>query len=132
MKDQSRKIKPVAKRVSDNSSSDQVYDRRFHPPSISKSTLDSTATPYPIANTVLLMPNRVAPIPTSNGYNNLYSSYSDEDPVFEEMIDSKSLKAINTYIVVHQPLTLASTPTKVTKKQCNIIVRTRLATIKRA
>ena len=82
MKDQSRKIKPVAKRVSDNSSSDQVYDRRFHPPSISKSTLDSTATPYPIANTLLLMPNRVAPIPASNGYNNLYSLYSDDDPVF--------------------------------------------------
>ena len=69
--------------------------------------------PAPIANTVLLMPNRFAPIPTSNEYNNLYSSDSDDDPVFEEMVGSKTLKSINTYSVVPQLSTLASTPTKV-------------------
>ena len=86
----------------------------------------------PIANTVLLVPNRVAPIPTSNGYNDLYSLDSDDDPVFEEMVDSKTLKPINTYSVVPQLFTLASTPTKVIKKKRKIRDRKILATIKRA
>ena len=88
--------------------------------------------PAPISNTVLLMPNRVAPTHTSNGYNNLYSLDSDNDPVFEEMVDSNYIKTINTYIVVPPPLTLASTPPKVLKKQRNIRYRTKIATIKQA
>ena len=48
------------------------------------------------------------------------------------MVDSKTLKPSNIYSVVPQLLTLASTPTKVLKKQLKIRVRTRLATIKRA
>ena len=95
MTDQDRTSKPVSKRVSGNSSSNQVSARRVHSPSISNSTLDSTEPPDPIAKTVLLMPNRVAKIPTSNGYNDLYSSNYDNDPVFEEMIDGKTLKPIN-------------------------------------
>ena len=44
-----------------------------------------------MAKNVLLMPNRVKPIPTSNGYNNIYSLDSDEDPVFEEMVSKFKL-----------------------------------------
>ena len=66
-KDQARANKPVSKRVSDESSSNQVSARQFHSPSISNSAIDSTVPPAPIANTVLLVPNRVAPTPTSNG-----------------------------------------------------------------
>ena len=45
-----------------------------------------------------------------------YSSDSDNDPVFEEIVDIKTLKPINSYIVAPQPLPLASTTTKVLKK----------------
>ena len=48
------------------------------------------------------------------------------------MVDSKTLKPINTYIVVPQPWTLDSIPTKVIKKHCKIRGRTILATIKQA
>ena len=78
------------------------------------------------------MPNRVAPIPTYNGYNDIYYSDSDKEPVFEEMVDSKTLNPIYTYIVVPQLLTLDTTPTKVLNKQRKIRGRKRLATIKRA
>ena len=79
------------------------------------------------------MPNHVAPIPTSNGYTDLYSSDSDDDPVFEEMTsDFKTVKSNNSYSVVPQLLSLASTPTKVPKKYCKIRGRKKLATIKRA
>ena len=78
------------------------------------------------------MPNRAAPPLTSNSYNNLYSSDSDEDPVFEEMVDSNPIiKTINTYIVVPPKLTLVSPPPKVLKKQKKNRGRTRLATIQR-
>ena len=86
--------KPVAKQISDYSSSDQISDRHVHYPSILKTTIDSTVTPAPIENIVLLMPNRAAPTPTSNGYNNICSSDSDDDPVFEEMVDSNSINTI--------------------------------------
>ena len=85
----------------------------------------------PIAKNVLLMPNRVAPIPTPNWYNDLYSLDSDDDPVFEEMVDNKTLKPINKYFVVPQLLTLASTPTKVLKRQIKTRGRKRIATIKK-
>ena len=48
------------------------------------------------------------------------------------MVDSKSIKPINTYIVVPPPLTLVSTPYTLLKKQLNIRGRTILAKIKRA
>ena len=113
---EARTNNPVTKRVSEDSSSDQVSAKRVHSLSISNSTLDSNVPPYTIANTVLLMPNRVAPIHTSNRYNNLYSSDSDDEPVFKILVDSKTVKPINTYSVVPQPLKLASKPTKVLKK----------------
>ena len=101
MTDQARKSILVAKRVSDESSSDQVSARRVHSPSISNSTIDSTLPPAPIPKKVLLMPNRVAPIPTSNGYKDLYSSESNNDPLSEEMVSNfKAVKSINTYSVV--------------------------------
>ena len=78
------------------------------------------------------MPNHIAPTPTSNGYNDLYSSDSDDDSVFEEMVDSKILNPINAYIVLPQPLKLGITPHKVFKKQLKIRGGKRLATIKRA
>ena len=84
----------------------------------------------PIAKNVLLMPKRVAPIPTSNGYKNIYYSESNNNPVFEEMVDNKTLKPINKYFVVPQLLTLASTPTKVLKRQIKTRGRKRIATIK--
>ena len=83
MTDQARAKKPVANRISDDSSYKQFSVRRVHSPSISNTTIDSTVPPAPIANTVLLVSNRVAPTPTSNGYNNLYSLDSDDDPVFD-------------------------------------------------
>ena len=86
--------------------------------------------PASIDNTVLLMPNCAAPTPTSNGYNDLYSSYSEDNPVFEEIVDSNSIiKKIYAYIAVPPNVTLVNTPPKVLKKQRKIRVRTRLASI---
>ena len=61
MTDQAQSNKPVAKRIPDDYSSNQVSARHVRSPSISNTTIDSTVPPYPIANTVLLMPNRAAP-----------------------------------------------------------------------
>ena len=116
MTDQAQVNKPVAKRISDDFSSNHISSIHVHSPSISNTTIDSTVPPAHISNTVLLMPNRAAPTPTSNGYNNLYSSDSDDNPVFEEMVDSNSINPINTYIVVPPNLTLVITPHKVLKK----------------
>ena len=96
MTDQAQTSKQVAKRVPDDSSFDQVSARPVHPPSISNSALDSTVPTALIAKTVLLMPNRVAPILTSDRYKDLYFSESDDNQVFEETVDSKNLKLINT------------------------------------
>ena len=79
------------------------------------------------------MPNRAARTLNSNGYNDLYSSDYEDNPFFEEMVDSNSImNPINTYTVVPSNLTLVSTPPKVLKKQRDIRERTRLATIKQA
>ena len=86
--------------------------------------------PAPIANTVIPMPNRAAPTPTYNGYKNIYSYDSDDNPVFKELVDSNSIKPINTYIVVPPNLKLGSTPPKVLKKNRNIRGKTKIATIK--
>ena len=79
------------------------------------------------------MQNRAASTRASNGYNDLYSSDFEDDPVFKEMVDSNSIiKPIDTYYGVPPNLTLVSTPPKVLKKQLKIGERTRLASIKRA
>ena len=107
--------------------------RHVHSPSISNTTIDSTVPTASIDNAVLLMPNHAAPTPTSNDYNDIYSSVSEYDPVFEEIVDSNYIiNPINTYILVPPNLTLVSTPPKVLKKQRKIRGRTRLATIMRA
>ena len=126
-------LKPAAKIVSDDSSSDQISARHVHSPSISNTTIESTIPPALINNSVLLVPNCAAPPLNSNGYNDLYSSDSDKDPVFEEMVDSNPIiKTINTYIVVPPNLTLVRPPPKVLKKQRKIRGRTRLATIQQS
>ena len=129
---QSQSNKPVSKPISDDSSSDQVSSRRVHYPFISNSTIDSTVPPSPITNSFLLMPNRLAPTPTYKGYNNTYLLDSDNNQVFDEMVDSKTIKTIKTYIVVPTPLILASTPSKVLKKKRKIRGRTRPSTINQA
>ena len=53
---------------------------------------------------------------TSNGYADLYSSDSEDELVFEEMIDSKTLNPINKYSVVPLSNKLIRTPHKVLNK----------------
>ena len=123
-------LKLESKRVSDNSSSNQIAARHVHSPSIFNTTIESTIPPASINNSVILMPNQPTPPLTSNRYNDLYSSYSGEEPVFEEMEDSNPIvKTVNTYIVEPHKLTLVIPPTKVLKKQKHIRGRKRLATI---
>ena len=89
--------------------------------------------PAHIENNVLLIPNQVATIHNSNGYTDIYSSDSEDDPVFKEMVRNyKTANSIDTSSVLPQRLTLASTPTKVLKKQHNTRGRTQLAYIKQA
>ena len=92
MKDQDLANKPVAKRISDDSSSDQFSARRVYSPSISNTTIYSTVPPALIANIVILISNRAAPTPTSNEHNHIYSSDSYDNPVFEELVGSNSIK----------------------------------------
>ena len=132
MTDQARVNNPIAKRILDDSSSNHIPSKHVRSPSISNTIIDSTVPPAPISNTNILMPNRAVPTPTSNGYNNLYSSESDDDPVFEEIVDSNYIKPINTYILVPPNLTIVSTPTKALNKKRKIRGRTRLTTIKQA
>ena len=57
--------------------------------------------PDPPETNLHLLMNQVDPMPTSNGYAKLYSSYSDDDSELEEMVSSdKTVKYINTYSVV--------------------------------
>ena len=105
----------------------------MHFPSISNTTIESTIPPTLRNHLVLLISNCPAPPLTSNGYNDLYSSYSEEDPVFEEMVNSNPMvNTVITYIFEPHKLTLVSPPTKVLKKQRKIRGRTRLETIQRA
>ena len=79
------------------------------------------------------MTNQVAPITTSSGYTYPYSSDSEDEPVFKEIVRTyKTVNSINTYSVVTQHIPLAITPTKVLKKQRKTRVRTQIATIKQA
>ena len=123
--DQAKVQKPASERVADNYSSDQISARHIHPPSISNTMIYSTVPPDFIENAVLLMPNCADLTPTSNEYNGLYSSDSEDNPVLEEMVDSNLIiKIINKYIVVPPKLTLVNTPPKVLKKQREIRGRT--------
>ena len=131
--DPDKVLKPAAKIVSDDSSSNHISARHVHSPSISNTTIESTIPPASINNSVLLMTNRPAPPLTSNGYNDIYSSDSEEDPVFEEMVDINYIvKTVNTYIVEPHKLKIVRPPTKLLKKQKKIRGRTRIATIQRA
>ena len=100
MTDQSLTRKPVAKRVSDNKASDYVSARQFHPPSIPSPTHNSRVPQNPTEKNLLFLPNQFIPMPTSNRYNDLYYYDSEDEPVFKEMVISKTLKPINTYSVV--------------------------------
>ena len=72
--------------------------------------------PSMIEKSLLLLKNKAAPIPTSNGYADLYSSDSEDNPVFEEMVSNyKTVNSINAYSVVPPRLTIASTPNKAQK-----------------
>ena len=86
--------------------------------------------PDPIKNILLLLPNQAAPMPTSNRYADFYSSDSEYEPVFKEIVDSKTLKPITKYYLVPLSKTIISTLHKVLKKQHNTRRRTQLATIK--
>ena len=70
-------------------------------------------------------------MPTSNGYADIYSSGSEDEPVFEEMVSNDNfINSINTYYVVPLNTTLASTSNKVLKKQLKTRFMTQLANIK--
>ena len=56
-------------------------------------------------------------MPTSNKYANLYSFDSEDEPVSEEIVDSKNLKPINTYFVIILSKAQIITPNKVLKKK---------------
>ena len=101
----------MAKIVSDNKDSDHVYSRQVHSPSIPSPPLNSRMTPDPIEKNLLLLKNQSALMLTSNGYADLYSSDSEDEPVFEEMVSTNTINSINTYYVVPLNTTLASTPT---------------------
>ena len=89
-------IKPVAKRLSEEKASDHVSAIRFHSPSIQITvlpphpTLDSSVPPAPPEKNLLILPNQAEPIPTSNGYADIYSSDSEDEPVFKEMVIVKT------------------------------------------
>ena len=130
--DQSRTSKPVADRVSYDKASDHVSTRQVHYPLILSPPLDYSVPPAPIENTLLLLPNEAALMPTSNEYADIYSYYSEDEPVFEEMVIGKKIKPINTYSVVPLSKTLVSTPHKVLNKQRKTCRQTHIATINQA
>ena len=80
---------------------------------------------------LLLLMNQVAPVPSLNGYTDLYLSDLDNAPVFEEIGSSdKNVNPINTYFVVTPIVALVSTPPKVIKKRCKTRHRKNIDTIK--
>ena len=72
--DQSCTNKPVAKRVSDDKASDHISARRVHSLSIPIPPLDPSVPPAPIEKNIIFLKNQAAPIPTYNGYSDVYSS----------------------------------------------------------
>ena len=107
--DQSHTSNPVEKIVCNDLASDQFSARRVHSPSILNSALYSRVPTAPIENNLLLLPNQAAPTSASNGYADIYSSDSEDKPVFKKMVSNyKTVKSINIYSVVPPRLTLAS------------------------
>ena len=92
--------------------------------SISQSDPPETQLPH--------MWNQSAPVPLLKGYAEIYLSYSENAPVFEEMVSSKTINLINTYFVVPPIVALYCTPTKVLKKCRNKRRRKQLDIIQRA
>ena len=85
----------------------------------------------PHKTNLLIMPNQVAPVSSSNGYVNLYSPDLDNAPVFEKIVSSnKIVKLINTYFAVPPSVAQVSTPNKVIKKRCKTRRRKNIVTIK--
>ena len=77
--------------------------------------------------------NQVAPTSTPNGYADLYSSDSDDKPVFEEiLINNNTVNPIYIYSVVTPSLTLASTLNKVLNNRRNTRHVKQIAVIKRS
>ena len=94
--DQSCTRKPVAKILSEDLASDHVSARRVHSPSTSNPPLNSSVPSAPIEKNLLLLPNQSWPMPTSNGYADIYSSESEDDPVLKEIIiNDKTVNSIN-------------------------------------
>ena len=78
-----------------------VSARRVHSPLIFNPPLDSIMPLSTIENNLLLLTNQAVPMPISNGYANIYSSDSEDDPVFNEMVSNdKTVNSINIYYVV--------------------------------
>ena len=59
----------------------------------------------------------MSPFPSSKGYAELYLSYSDDAPVFEEMVGNidKPINTINTCTVSPMVVALKTIPSKVLK-----------------
>ena len=76
------------RRASEEKGSQTLSDRRVHSPYIPITELPpslpvgSIVPPAPPDKNILLLSNQVAPIPLPDGYANIYSSGSDNDPVF--------------------------------------------------
>ena len=102
MTDQSCPSKPVVKRVSEDTVTDHVSARWVHPPSTQTTELppypplESSVPSAPPEKNILLLPKQAVPMPTSNRYADIYSSDSDNDPVFEETVNKhKTVNYIN-------------------------------------
>ena len=88
MIDQSHASKLVAKRVSEIKSFYHVSSRRVQSPSNQSTVLpphpplNSRIPPAPPGKNLLLLPNQSVTMTTSNGYADLYSFDSEDEPVF--------------------------------------------------
>ena len=80
---QSRTRNPVAKRVSDNQASDHVSARRVHYPSISNPHSTPACHQIRLKRTFSFFQTKPPKCPPPNGYAKLYSSDSEDEPVFE-------------------------------------------------
>ena len=79
MTDQSRTGKLVANRVSYDKASDHVSNRQVHSPLIICPPLDYIEPTNPPEKNHLLLPSQAVPMPTLNGYANIYSIKIPED-----------------------------------------------------
>ena len=89
MPDQTSLTRPGARRYSEETGSETASTRQVNYPSITTTNsppplkVESIFPPDPQETNLLLLPNKLAPAPSLNGYSELYSSYSDDAPVFE-------------------------------------------------